>query len=265
MTPNPVRYCCTNFIQLFVSLLIFIQGIFNCINNMAHNDDKASLPILLGLQHQLSGYKSGVIEFRDESTVIVTAFQSEVLVCLLEVPSYMIPCELIQFFASVQDSILTLTIFRHYSDSSKYCGILCIDNAINAQRIIDDYNGQLMSSLDGCTHCELRQVTNITSEHSLELAMVMRGIQATDQWSGSDCSSDRLSVTAENTTFLNSSLLPQQQDHCPVCLEQLVNGRPQSFTTACGHTFHAACIERLENPQCPVCRSVHRMSKLYVN
>ena len=61
---------------------------------------------------------------------------------------------------------------------------------------------------------------------------------------------------------------PNAGDPCPICTEDISDpGHGPSATTACGHTFHEACIRRWEAavntgcwpysgaPTCPVCRS----------
>mmetsp|Transcript_8376 Transcript_8376/g.17057 ORF Transcript_8376/g.17057 Transcript_8376/m.17057 type:complete len:145 (-) Transcript_8376:2246-2680(-) len=56
--------------------------------------------------------------------------------------------------------------------------------------------------------------------------------------------------TAENVYDLTES----KHDVCPTCLEDYTLDNPE-ITSACGHTFHLACIyEWLErNPHCPMC------------
>jgi len=55
--------------------------------------------------------------------------------------------------------------------------------------------------------------------------------------------------------IINRALSPSEEDgYCPVCLEPLNKSNPCSFSTACNHTFHIACIAKLEGSSCPVCR-----------
>lgn len=58
----------------------------------------------------------------------------------------------------------------------------------------------------------------------------------------------------QNAESTSPSIVDEQEELCPVCLEPIANEIPMAFTMCCNHTFHIECAGRLEGPQCPVCR-----------
>lgn len=57
-----------------------------------------------------------------------------------------------------------------------------------------------------------------------------------------------------------------EKDVCAICMESLPFNRRILHTTECGHTFHACCFGKINEPVCPCCRSkvtheIRRQSK----
>ena len=86
--------------------------------------------------------------------------KSSLLLCMLLVPSHMIPCEILDFFGSSLDCIVSINIFRHFRSADKYMAILRLDSFTALEQIIQDHHDQLLSSLDQ-VHCLLYQIKSI--------------------------------------------------------------------------------------------------------
>ena len=74
-------------------------------------------------------------------------------VCLLLVPSFMIPCEILRYFTkSYLDRMLSIQILRHIGNNDdKYLAFLELDSEESAKCFIQDFNGQPLSSLEQVT------------------------------------------------------------------------------------------------------------------
>jgi hypothetical protein len=216
------------------------------------------LHILLGNSHQYDGLNSGKIEFYE--SVLLDCSQEvkysvnesnkceNNLLCILNVPSYMIPGEIIKFFGLDLRKITSFRIYRHYSDLDIYTAVLQIVNVLEMESIITDYDGQLMSTLEGNTFCRLRPIKQITFTKSSDFYRIyshnkVNGVKSVGKVcdylpkiQGGDLEDDDV------------------EESCPVCLESVTDCEAQTFTTCCRHTFHVSCIAKLEGPQCPVCR-----------
>lgn len=170
--------------------------------------------------------------------------------CLLSVPSHMIPTEILRFFEPTLEQIVSVSIFRHAGDSDKYFAVLELVSAEAARIILEEYNGQVLSSLDKVC-CILRPVVQVVWSQE-------------EDSPGGPTSTDR---TADAATFKGASTDPtmvvsnsnttsadDEACICPVCLEPIAKERPRTITTGCNHRFHIQCMMRLEGDQCPVCR-----------
>ncbi len=223
------------------------------------------LPFLLGTAHQVGGIQSGVFEF-DENIISDGSQPSSShpkfisrLLCLTAIPSYMIPGEILHFFSSAFGNILSIRIYSHYANPEKYLAALLLDTEESAQRLMEDYDGQLMSSLDSRTYCNLYSVVDVkltsTSETSgdnfADLNILMSDLQLCKLRNTPPSTGTGVNLTCSSIEHGN-----EEDEHCPVCLEAIVAACPLSFTTCCRHKFHIQCVARLEGPQCPVCRFV---------
>ena len=82
--------------------------------------------------------------------------------CLLEIPPFMIPGEILHFFGAILQYLISVKIVQHYVNTDKYLAILNVDSIENAKKIQSDYNGQILSSLENVS-CQLFFVKKITS------------------------------------------------------------------------------------------------------
>lgn len=81
--------------------------------------------------------------------------------CLLDIPSNMIPNEIIRFFHSSIDDVSSINIYRHIDYAQKYVGIIELKNNTAANRFIEQYQNILLSSIGDC-YCFLCPVKTIT-------------------------------------------------------------------------------------------------------
>ena len=83
-------------------------------------------------------------------------------VCLLLVPSFMIPCEILRYFTkSYLDRMLSIQILRHIGNNDdKYLAFLELDSEESAKCFIQDFNGQPLSSLEQVT-CILYSIKTV--------------------------------------------------------------------------------------------------------
>lgn len=181
----------------------------------------------------------------------------ETFVCVVDVPSYMIPRDILNFFGSYLDKMKAFQVFRHVKDYAKYAAIIELTSAKEVQSFIQDFSGQHLSSLEEAI-CEIVR------------------IKVVDVASG-----------GEQRDFLEEWRVAAQAETCPLCLEPLLgsvsvstspipspttflnrlspptipgSGRYNTrgyFSTCCKHSFHIDCISKLLDPQCPVCRFQH--------
>ena len=71
-------------------------------------------------------------------------------VCLLMVPSFMIPCEILRYFTTTYlEKMLSIQILHHTGNNDdKYLAFLELDSEESAKSFIKDFDGQPLSSLE---------------------------------------------------------------------------------------------------------------------
>ena len=84
-----------------------------------------------------------------------------VQVCLLDVPSFMIPKEIISYFAPSLHEIGHFKIMKYLSSSERYLALLTMTDTAAANRLIQDYDGHPLSSLEGNITCSIRHVKEV--------------------------------------------------------------------------------------------------------
>jgi hypothetical protein len=207
-------------------------------------------------------------------------------VCLLLLPSHMIPCDILKYFTkSYLDTILSMQILKHIDkNDDKYLALLELETKEDAVKLIRDYDQQILSSLEQipCILYSVKTVKLATADgNNLEYSYncdinekmsAMGSSKSPEIFMHSPSSSmvrksrssslmSSLDVYPPNTASSSLNNREHETDHfspleelfCPVCLEQIDFLKPYSFTTACHHTYHIDCIKKLEGPQCPVC------------
>lgn len=165
-----------------------------------------------------------------------TATSECTTLCLMNVPAQMIPTDLLQYFGPNLNLISSIRIFRHAQYDNKYLAIVQLLTSEATSILLDEYNGQMLSSLDNIA-CILLPVKTLSFES-------VDGILSTQM--------------PKNSTAICETVMEgdEEASTCPVCLEPISRNNPMSITTCCNHEFHMQCSMRLESVQCPVCRYV---------
>ena len=217
------------------------------------------------------------------------------LLCLLLAPSFMIPRDILHYFNTYVNSIVSVHILRHSSDMEKYLALMMMESPETAMNLIRDFNGELLTSLEPTT-CMIYFVKEVHASSSLSLynspMKSIKGDLSSDHdkagskldnliglvgktRSLSDLSMELSAIESmaldisskqhkggspgpvNGISLMRLSMEQKEDQICPVCLEPISETMPQSFTTCCNHTFHILCIYKTEGPQCPCCRFQH--------
>lgn len=186
---------------------------------MEEEEDESSCDELiyfsLGVD-RLSKTERGTIHLHapNEATSALSA-----IVCLLDAPSYLIPSDLVKFFASMLPRIRRIQILRRFGTQDTYLALFYLTDSDAVDVFVAGYDGVVFSSLESSL-CTLRRVKGV-----------------------------------EQPCAMSRDGAEEEMAFCPVCLEPLC--LEALFTGCCGHTLHAACATRLESSLCPVCRFQH--------
>ena len=202
------------------------------------------------------------------------------VVCLLNVPAFLIPGDILKFFGAYVGSMRSFKVLRHYSNPEIYMAVLEMESDEAALCIIRDFHGQLLTSLEPAM-CILYPVRSVTYDafkcddesaaRGGSAAWAFESLSDTNQHSVAvSDDADISKISAAEFTLMSlardagagagvgvgeRSGVSASMDNCPLCLDRLCES--SSFTTCCNHSFHIQCISRLEGPQCPVCRFQH--------
>ena len=91
-------------------------------------------------------------------------------VCLLILPSHMIPCDILRYFTRpFLDKILSMQILRHIAPHvDKYLALIELDNENSANELISDFNGQPLCTLEevNCILYSVKSVSLSTADDS---------------------------------------------------------------------------------------------------
>jgi hypothetical protein len=199
--------------------------------------------------------------------------ESSAAVCMLVVPSHMIPYEMLHFITSDhRAAIASIYIFRHAFDvRGNYLALINLRTAADAKKFITDYHNVLVSALEAFTcYVYLVKSVNIPCSSAISSrnnsALFNCAFQSEVDFNKVDerrSGSDTLKLSNDDNIFMYrnrrsltvpSPFLSCDEGCCPLCLEPFLTDFPQTFVTCCGHVFHIECIFRLEGPQCPLCR-----------
>ena len=182
-------------------------------------------------------------------------------VCIVEISASFLPYDLIDFLQPFHPRITSIDIFKHTSNDLFISLITLIDtNAAND--LYNDFNGQPFSSLseDICILYKINNIQyNISTSQSPTVSCA-NTIQFYYRNSRDIVDSiESIDLKRNPSTTSNSNLL-EHSCPCPVCLDNISQINPCSFSMFCGHTFHITCVAQLASPQCPVCRYEHDTS-----
>jgi BRCA1-associated protein len=161
-------------------------------------------------------------------------------VCLLFTPAFMIPRDIIHLFSGYLDLIKSVEVHGHSGASGAFLSIIHFNTAAAAAALVEQFHGKPLSSLGP----EIAIFAGIRN--------IIRSV--------SDVTSQKpAAIQVDSKEWILKSVVVSDEAVCVLCLESLYPSDVQSssFTMCCGHTFHARCVMKLENTQCPVCRFQH--------
>lgn len=183
--------------------------------------------------------------------------KTSTILCVLAVPSYMTPYDLMQYFDDgYADSITHYRLVRsagltqspsesnHFmsTDHSNISNMVLIKfrNEAAAARFYSHFNGRTFNSLEPET-CHVVYVQHVRNK-------TMRSIPALPDDPFVEGTFSSLSSTS--ATLTAAVELPT----CPVCLERMDSSVTGLLTIQCQHTFHCQCLTKWRDGSCPVCR-----------
>ena len=159
------------------------------------------------------------ISERDYGQALPDANLRRATVALVGVPSRFVPTDVVELLAPFRNSVREIRIFRH-AEPPRLPPSLCIVTIACSSK---QNATEIYARLHGTTHRE---------EHKLAMAFVQQV-----EW--------------------QSRPAPPPDGLCVVCLDRLDVSYHVVLTTACDHSFHAACLGRWSDAPCPVCRYLH--------
>jgi hypothetical protein len=141
---------------------------FNYKNSTSSNEEIVGILELfdsVNLEELFGGTGSGTV-----SEPTYTKSQSTVLscsqLCLLNVPSHMIPSELLHFLSPRPGQIASIQVFKHLSFENKYLAVISLANCEAVTDILNFFDGQVMTTVEG-TVCSLFPIKSINIETQL--------------------------------------------------------------------------------------------------
>jgi hypothetical protein len=156
--------------ELFTSTIPFIYGRYNDSNDLLLNKTQrgvielsAEVPLSSMLQNQPPSDPSARLQAQPyveaESVMKHDDIYSRI-VCLIMIPSFMIPTDIIHYFAGSLHEILSMRILRHDVDELQYLGLLLLSSSTGATALIEHYHGKPLSSFDP-TLCQLYRIEEV--------------------------------------------------------------------------------------------------------
>ena len=182
-------------------------------------------------------------------------------VCIVELSATLLPFDLIDFLQPFHPRITSIDILKHTSNDLFIILIKLIDSE-TANELYYDFNGQPFSSLseDICTLYKISSIQYNTTVSQPSTVSCRNTIQFYYRNVKDIVDSiESIDLKRNPSTTSNSNLL-EHGSPCPVCLDNISQINPCSFSMFCGHTFHITCVAQLASPQCPVCRYEHDTS-----
>ena len=181
-------------------------------------------------------------------------FHDSLTLCLIEVPAFMIPKDILIYFGSAIENVISCQVLQRLNNPGKYVALLKMRTTEDAQCLVRDYHGQSLCSLEPttCWLYEVVEASNCDDDGN-------ENVDSTSSKSGSTkLGEQNVFSTALKSALHDGELNSDSRliEQCPLCLEPLAEGGG-IFTTFCGHSFHIACMCQLNAPQCPVCRFQH--------
>jgi BRCA1-associated protein len=173
--------------------------------------------------------------------------------CILAVPSYMTPSDLLGFVGekTARENVSHFRLIRT-DRTNKYMVLMKFRDAKLAKRWQEECNGKSFNSMEpeSCHAVFVSSITFQTTEQSKQPSSFPN--MTNDPFLPSSSSSKAA------PTQLTKPLAPPtpalvELPTCPVCLERM-DESTGLLIILCQHVFHCACLEKWKGSGCPVCR-----------
>ncbi|GAB7363806.1 hypothetical protein MBLNU230_g4373t1 [Neophaeotheca triangularis] len=182
-------------------------------------------------------------------------------VCILAVPSWMMPSDLLGFVGDrAREDVSHFRLIRT-DRANKYMVLMKFKSARKAREWQKANNGRLFSAAEpeNCHVVFIRSVEFLTPDTETD-----------DVSSFPQNTNDPFTPSTMSTKALGSKALSNKPyappppnllelPTCPVCLERM-DETTGLLTILCQHVFHCACLEKWRGSGCPVCRYTHSPS-----
>lgn len=180
-------------------------------------------------------------------------FQKHRMACILSVPAYMTPADLLGFLGEhVLSTISHLRMVRA-NYKNRYLVLLKFRDWQDARDFRHTYNGRAFSALES-EGCNIVFVSGISygpqrraGQRHGPTGLVRRGSIMTGPFLAENSHTEQEGSSKEFTAF-------KELPTCVVCLERMDACITGLVTTVCQHTFHCDCLKKWNDNSCPVCR-----------
>ena len=184
--------------------------------------------------------------------------------CMLAVPSYMSPSDLLGFVGEqTREDVSHFRLIRT-GRANKYMVLMKFREANRARAWRKEWNGKLFNSMEPeyCHVVFVRSITFQTPDSMQQSSFpdmtndpFVQKVQNTVKSPSAGPLESPSSLTSPLTTKPFAPPTPNliELPTCPVCLERM-DETTGLLTVLCQHVFHCACLEKWRGTGCPVCR-----------
>lgn len=178
--------------------------------------------------------------------------------CILAVPSWMMPSDLLGFVGAeaAWEDVSHFRLIRT-GRANKYLVLMKFRSAKKARDWQKAYNGRLFSAAEpeNCHVVFIKSVEFVSPDSDISTANFPQNTN--DPFTA-------VNKSAAGKTLSSKPLAPPPPNllelpTCPVCLERM-DETTGLLTILCQHVFHCACLEKWRGSGCPVCRYTHSPS-----
>lgn len=190
--------------------------------------------------------------------------------CILAVPSWMMPSDLLGFVGDEAREDVTHFRLIRTGRANKYLVLMKFRSAKKAKDWQKLYNGRLFSSAEpeNCHVVFIKSVEFLSPDSDAD--DVGQRIEGGAAANFPHNTNDPFTPVRSNGTSKGQSLSSTKPlappppnllelPTCPVCLERM-DETTGLLTILCQHVFHCACLEKWRGSGCPVCRYTHSPS-----
>ncbi|RVX69255.1 hypothetical protein B0A52_07231 [Exophiala mesophila] len=175
--------------------------------------------------------------------------------CILAVPSYMTPSDLLSFVGEETRSEVSHFRMVRTSRANRYMVLMKFKSGKKAREWQREWNGKIFNTMEPET-CHVVFLKSVELIHTSAVQQQNSGLSSPTT-SYPRMSNDPFispSASAKPLAPRTSSLV--ELPTCPVCLERM-DETTGLLTIPCQHVFHCTCLEKWSGGGCPVCRYTH--------